>query len=104
MTAIKNDQNKPDFTQIPQEALLEVAKVLTFGAHKYKAFNYSNGMEHRRYVAAAHRHINQWLKGIDIDDESECHHIASAIASLMMCLDNIKTKKGTDDRNSVYKK
>lgn len=99
---IKHDYGKPDFTLIPQEALLEVAKVFTKGADKYGVFNYSLGTDYRRYVAAAHRHINKWLRGEDID-EIGTNHLANAIASLLMVLDNQMTGKGTDDRNIVYK-
>ncbi len=99
---VKHDKGKPDFTLIPQEALLETAKVFTYGAEKYGIFNYSGGTNYRRYVAAANRHINQWLRGEDID-ESGTNHLSNAIASLMMVLDNQLTNKGTDDRNTIYK-
>lgn len=101
MSAKKYDSGKPDFTLIPQEALLEVAKVFTYGANKYGVFNYSEGMEYRRYIAAAQRHINQWLRGEDLD-EIGTNHLSNAIASLMMVLDNQKTNKGIDNRNKVY--
>lgn len=99
---IKFDQGKPDFTLIPQEALLEIAKVFTHGSDKYGKDNYSLGTNYRRYVAAAHRHINQWLRGENID-EIGTNHLANAAASLMMILDNQITKRGNDDRNLVYK-
>ncbi len=97
----KNDQGKPDFTLIPQEALLEVAKVFTHGKDKYGVFNYSLGTDYRRYIAASGRHINQWLRGENLD-EIGTNHLANSIASLMMVLDNQLTNKGTDDRNPVY--
>ena len=100
---LKFDSGKPDFTLIPQEALLELAKVFTYGANKYGTFNYSGGCNYRRYVAAAQRHINQWLRGEDID-EIGTNHLANAAASLLMILDNQTTGRGNDDRNSVYKK
>lgn len=100
---VKYDQGKPDFTLIPQEALLEVAKVFTHGAGKYGVFNYSHGTNYRRYIAACFRHVNSWLKGEDID-ESGTNHLSNAIASLMMVLDNQLTGKGVDDRNKVYNK
>lgn len=99
----KNDQGKPDFTLIPQAALLEVAKVFTHGAEKYGVFNYSKGTTYRRYVAAAHRHINQWLRGENID-ESGTNHLSNAIASLMMALDAQLTFQGKDDRNDIYRR
>ena len=99
----KFDQDKEDFTQIPQEALLEIAKVFTKGGVKYGEFNYSDGFEYRRLAAAAIRHINQWLRGEDID-EIGTHHLANGAADLMILLDNIKTGKGIDNRNKIYKK
>lgn len=99
---LKFDQNKPDFTLIPQEALLEIAVVFTKGADKYGVFNYSHGTKYRRYIAAAMRHLNQWLRGEDID-EIGTNHLANAAASIMMVLDSQKTNKGSDDRNVVYK-
>ncbi len=101
---IKDDEGKADFTLIPQEALLEVAKVFTFGAKKYKIFSYSLGADYRRYVAAAHRHMNQWLRGENNDAESGANHLSAAIASLMMALDNQLTFQGKDDRNEVYRR
>lgn len=98
----KFDSEKPDFTQIPQEGLLEVAKVFTLGGKKYGQFNYSDGFEYRRLVAASNRHLNQWLRGEDID-EIGTNHVANAIADLLILLDNIKTGRGVDNRNKIYK-
>lgn len=99
----KNDKGKPDYTLIPQAALNEVAKVFTYGASKYGVFNYSKGTTYRRYVAAAHRHINAWLRGENID-ESGTNHLSNAIASLMMALDAQMTFQGQDDRNDIYRR
>lgn len=101
---IKFDENKPDFTLIPQLALLETAKVFTHGHNKYGCYNYSLGTRHTRYVAAAQRHINQWLVGEDIDTDSQIHHLAAVAANALMALDNILTSKGVDNRNPVYGK
>lgn len=101
---LKFDNNKPDFTLIPQLSLLEVAKVFTHGNSKYGCYNYSLGTRHTRYVAAAQRHINQWLIGEDIDTDSQIHHLAAVAANALMALDNILTSKGVDNRNKVYNK
>ncbi len=100
----KNDGGKPDFTLIPQEALLEVAKVFTFGAKKYGVFNYAHGTNHRRYIAAAFRHLNQSLRFQDLDEETQTDHLANAAASILMALDNKLTYQGKDDRNEVYRR
>lgn len=96
----KDDENKPDFTQIPQKALLEVATSFTNGAKKYGEFNYSNKASVRRFIAASQRHINAYLRGEDYDKEA--HHIANAIAGLMMALDGILNDTIEDDRNPAY--
>jgi hypothetical protein len=104
-SATKFDGGKPQLSLIPQLALLEVGKSFTYGAIKYAKWNYSKGMEYTRYTDAALRHINQALRGNDIDEESgenKLMHLANAIASLMMCLDNQLTNKVTDDRNKNY--
>ena len=101
--AIKFDKEKPKMSYIPQLALLEVAKTFTYGASKYKEFNYSLGMEYTRYIDAALRHLNQALRGEDIDEESKCYHLANAVASIMMCLDNQLTGTVKDNRNKIYK-
>lgn len=98
----KFDEGKPDFTLMPQEAMLELAKVFTLGASKYQPFNYSLGTDYRRYIAASQRHINKWLKGEDID-EIGTNHLANAAASLLMALDNQLTNVGNDNRNKIYK-
>lgn len=103
LEAIKFDKEKPKMSYIPQLALLEVAKTFTYGASKYKEFNYSLGMEYTRYTDAALRHLNQALRGKDIDEESRCYHLANAVASIMMCLDNQLTGTVKDNRNKIYK-
>lgn len=95
---------KPKFSLIPQHALLEVARVFTFGEDKYKAYNYSKGEDATVYVDAAMRHINKYLMQEDIDDETKTHHLANAVADLLMTLDNILIGKSNDNRNEHYKK
>lgn len=95
---------KPKFSLIPQHSLLEVAKVFTFGEDKYKAYNYSKGEDATVYVDAAMRHINKYLMQEDIDNETKTHHLANAIADLLMTLDNILIGKSNDNRNEHYKK
>lgn len=102
--AIKHDDGKPSFSLIPQYALWEVAKAFTSGKDKYDAYNYSKGMEYSRLIDAALRHINKALRNHDMDEElTENYHLAHAIASLMMCLDNQIIGTIKDDRNKDYK-
>ena len=95
-------EDKPRFSLIPQAALEEVARVLTYGAKKYPDFNYSKPQTVTTYLDAAHRHINKFLRNEDIDDETKTNHLANAIANLMITLDSILLGNAIDDRNDVY--
>jgi hypothetical protein len=97
----KYDYGKIRYSTVPNYALEEVIQAFTYGADKYEAYNYSKGMNYTRYIDAALRHINAYLRGEDID-ESGNTHLSHAVASLMMLMDNIKIGSGNDDRNPNY--
>ena len=85
---VKADAGKPEFRLIPQVALLEVAKVMTFGAKKYAPDNWRKVENaHSRYIDAALRHINAHLIGQHKDPESDLSHLAHAVCSLMMAME-----------------
>ena len=100
----KHDYNKPQFSNLPQLALLDVVKAFDYGQVKYEKFNYSKGTDYLRYYDACQRHLHAWVTGEDIDSESKNSHLSHATASLMMLMDCIKTGKGTDNRNKIYQK
>lgn len=88
MEGVKHDQDKPQFSLIPQAALCDVARVMTYGAQKYAPDNWRkvpNG--HSRYIDAALRHINTHLRDEFIDPESGECHLAHAVCSLMMAME-----------------
>lgn len=98
MSGIKNDQNKPHLDLIPEELMVEIAKVLEFGAKKYAKNNWREGFEYSRPTAAALRHIYVWNSGRDNDEETGLSHLAHAITSLMFNLVNHQHGVGVDDR------
>lgn len=86
---VKHDNGKPEFRLIPQQALEDVAKVMSYGAKKYAPDNWRrvpNG--HDRYIDAALRHINAHLRGEQLDEESGETHLAHAVCSLMMAMES----------------
>lgn len=95
---IKFDGEKPDMTHIPMEAMWAMGEAFTYGARKYEADNFREGLAVRRQLAAALRHIFQLLNEGDIDKESGCQHIGSALASLAMAAYTIKHHPDLDDR------
>jgi len=85
---VKFDNAKPRFDLIPPVALLEVARVLQHGASKYAPDNWKKLDNLRgRYLGAAGRHINAYMRGEEVDLESITHHLACAITSLMFVLE-----------------
>lgn len=101
-TALKNDGNKIRFSLVPQLAIREVIKGFEAGALKYGRHNYSKGMDHTRYTDGAWRHLNEYLVGVDMDEETKVHHLALVACNAMMALENIIQGVGEDTRNKSY--
>lgn len=100
----KFDGDKPKMVLVPQKALLEVSKVMTFGASKYGVHNYLGGMELNRLLSALYRHSNSLATGEDVDPESGLHHAAHMASNAMMILEMYITGTLIDDRPDAYKK
>lgn len=84
----KHDSGKPLMGAVPPNALLSVAKVLTFGAQKYGRDNWQQvGNAETRYIDAALRHINAYQRGEQLDPESGENHLAHAVCGLMFILE-----------------
>jgi hypothetical protein len=94
----KFDSQKPMMVLLPPTALTDVAKVLTFGANKYGAHNWREGIIHSRLLSATMRHVNSYINGEDLDPESGINHLAHASCNLMMLLEYINLGLGKDDR------
>lgn len=83
---VKHDSGKPGMDLLPYDALVEVAKVLDFGAQKYSPGNWAKGIEISRLIAAAERHIGEYKEGRDTDPESQLNHVAHAACNLLFIL------------------
>ena len=98
-TGMKFDSEKPPLNLLPPLAILEVGKVLGFGAEKYAPENWRFVSDAEgRYRAAALRHIFQDLSGDRIltdptapagrvDSETGIDHLAHAICCLLFLLE-----------------
>lgn len=83
-TGVKYDSGKPRMDLLSPEWLLEVARVLTFGADKYGPHNWRGGIAYSRLIGAALRHISAINQGEDHDPESKLLHAAHASCCMMM--------------------
>ena len=90
---------KPPLHLIPPAAEILEAVVMGLGARKYGEYNWrTSKVRATVYIAAAKRHLAQWLDGQDDDSESSVSHLAHARACLGVLLDAIATGNVIDDR------
>ncbi len=90
---------KPPLHLIPPAAEILEAVVMGLGARKYGPYNWrSSSIRATVYVAAAKRHLAQWLDGQDDDVESGVSHLAHARACLGILLDAQACQRLIDDR------
>jgi hypothetical protein len=84
---------------IPPWILDEVAKVYTYGTKKYDANNWWKGLTwSENVIGPLKRHLNKWLRGEVLDDESNCHHLAMTIWQCICLMEYERNKLGVDDR------
>ena len=97
----KYDSDKPRADLLPPLALIEVAKVLTYGAGKYGPDNWKKlDNLQSRYTGAALRHLLAHMSGEETDEETDLNHIAHAVCCLLFKLE-AKLSHGKDQEEGV---
>jgi hypothetical protein len=83
-----------------------VARVLEFGARKYKLWSWVDGYKYSEIYDATQRHLTAWWMGETLDSESGLHHLAHAACNLMFLLHwNAMGRTDLDDRpTEVFKR
>lgn len=97
-TGIKHDQEKVRVDLLSSIALVEIGRVLTFGAKKYDAHNWRGGILWSRVLGATLRHLLAFMGGQDKDPETGLSHLAHAGCCIMFLLEYEATHKNLDDR------
>ncbi len=95
---IKFDTEKPKLDLLDWAALNGLASVLTFGAQKYAADNWRNGIVNSRLIASLLRHLSAIQRGENIDSESGLPHIDHLGCCWMFLSNNFKYRPDLDDR------
>lgn len=95
-SSIKNDRldDKPRWELLPLEDVEDIVKVYTAGAKKYgenKWQDLPDGI--RRYKAALLRHLVEYDKGNEIDEETGCYHLAQVAWNAIAMLHISKQQK-----------
>ena len=94
----KHDTGKVDLSLVSRASYEAEAAALAFGEKKYGRYNYTQGFEASRLVAACLRHVTAWNDGENLDPESGLHHLGHAKACLGMLLHIEQLGTLTDDR------
>lgn len=90
---------KPSMTKIPAIALLWESLAMMDGGGKYGPYNWrDNAVVASIYIDAIKRHLDAWLEGQRLADDSKCHHLGHARAGLGILLDAEATGNLIDDR------
>jgi hypothetical protein len=101
MAGTKYDQGKIPLNLLDPVFLYGTAQVLDFGAQKYSAYNWAEGMKWSRVFGALMRHMWAWWGGEENDPETGLCHLFHASCCLMFLANYQKNGVGEDDR---YKK
>lgn len=94
----KFDTDKAPMALLDPSFLEGVASVLGFGANKYAAHNWRNGIQYSRLISAAYRHLGAINRGEDIDAESGLSHSYHLGCCVMFLASMMETRKDLDDR------
>ena len=82
----KYDTEKVMMQLFPPEAIVEISRVLTYGAKKYAPRNWEKGIEYSRVFGALQRHLWAWWGGEENDPESGLTHLAHAGCCLVFLI------------------
>ena len=90
---------KIPYSCVPSTVIAELSVAMLEGARKYGRHNYRvTNILSSVYTDASKRHIDGYIEGEDIDEDSGLHHIIKAIASLVILRDAMIQNKLIDDR------
>ena len=95
----KLDYGKPPIALVPSSGVIEIAKVLAFGARKYSPNGWRiTPLEWSRLISAADRHMLAFKNGEDNAADSGLSHLAHAACNLFFLMEYMETHPENDDR------
>ena len=100
MGARKDDQEKIQLELIPAEMITALGSILTFGAQKYAARNWEEGMKWSRVYGALMRHLWAWWNPLQSsqDHETGKSHLWHAACCIAFLVAYEERGTGEDDR------
>lgn len=95
---LRFNAGKLRYDLLPADGLEDLVKVYTKGAEKYAPRNWELGMDWSKCYASLMRHVQEWAKGNDLDEETGLPHMAHAAWNAIALNVYFNRKIGTDDR------
>lgn len=84
--ADRYNDGKFDLDLIPYDSVIEISKVLTFGATKYTPDNWKKGLSIKKCMSSLLRHAFSYMMGEKVDPETGLSHIAHIGCNVMFIL------------------
>ena len=97
-SGLRFDEGKPRFDLIPTYPMFQLARLFTFGAHKYADRNWEKGMNWSKVLAPLQRHLWKWMAGEDNDDETGLNHMVHVAWNAMVLVEYDRLYRDFDDR------
>lgn len=101
---LRYNEGKLRYDLLEPYAIEELVRVFSKGAQKYAPNNWKKGMEWSKVLASLKRHIAAFEKGEDVDQETNCYHMAHAAWNALALVSYYKIYPQGDDREHEYLK
>lgn len=101
--SVKNDykDHKLRWDLLPLSEIEDIVEVYTAGADKYGPNRWQHLDDgYNRYKAAMFRHLLEYEKGNEIDEETGCKHLACVVWNAIAMLYLSKNKNGDKKSNN----
>lgn len=95
---LRHNSGKAQLHQVPTSLKYAVAKTLMYGAQKYAKGNWRKGMNWTTVSDCLERHMNSWLDGEELDEESGLPHLYHAACNIAFLIEYTETCPELDDR------
>lgn len=104
--ALKFNKGKPSLSLVPSALHYGAARAYDFGAIKYAAYNFRQGLLVREMIDATLRHMQAFIDGVIADEESgldPLDHAAAELGMLMDTMERIRAGKLPDALDNRFK-
>ena len=94
----RKNEGKLKWSLVSWRALEPMVRVLMFGATKYSANNWKQGLKYTETCESLQRHLNAFIDGEDDDSESKIAHVGHILCNAMFLSYMFLFRKDLDDR------